>query len=315
VPIARRPPPDQVVAFCQQAGLSMHGHPMVWNFRKWSVPDWLPRDPVLAEPFWQQRIEELAARYGQVMDRWDVVNEAAAGYVYPRVWPMPEDYVCKSFQWAQAALPPHARLDINEVTACWFGAEQPYMDLIEQLLARKVKLGGIGLQFHLFEDHELEQLLHGTLIQPQRMLALLDRMARFNLPVHISEITLTAPGNHARGLAAQAQVARDLYRLWFSHPAVAGITWWNLPDGGAAPGEDRVFSGLLNEHLEPKPAYEALHGLIQNDWRTEIRASTDADGCLTFRGFHGTYTLRTGCGMQLALRLEPGRDTQMRIRL
>ena len=34
-----------------------------------------------------------------------------------------------------------------------------------------------------------------------------------------------------------ATAVRNLYRIWFSHKAVAGITWWNLVDGCSFPGE------------------------------------------------------------------------------
>lgn len=116
----------------------------------------------------------------------------------------------------------------------------------------------------------------------------------------MSEITLTAPGNDASGQAAQAEVARNFYRLWFSHPSVDSITWWNVPDGGAAPGEDRVFSGLLNRDLTPKPAYDVLKNLLHNEWRTESGGATDADGRHGFRGFAGTYRVTVSHGGEMS---------------
>jgi len=94
----------------------------------------------------------------------------------------------------------------------------------------------------------------------------------------------------------QATVAANFYRLWFSHPAVHAITWWNFPDGAAAPGEDFVDSGLLDPNLDPKPAYRALHDLIRQQWRTRLELTTDVAGTVRFRGFHGEYRARTDQG-------------------
>lgn len=321
VRIVRRPPPDRVVKFCDERGLRMHGHTLVWNMRKWSVPDWLPDDPDAAAPLWEKRIREIGERYGSRIRRWDVLNEAVAYYERrPVGLKMQPDYEVRSFEWAEKYLPVEARLDINETTGAWGGSKADYTALIERLLAAGRRVGGVGLQFHLFSDSDLGRVLAGEAFRPDELFATLDHYARFGLPLHISEITLTSPGNSLDGLAAQALVARNFYRLWFSHPLVEGVTWWNLPDGGAAPGEDQVFSGLLFEDMCPKPSYLELKKLIRHEWRTRTDGVTDADGCFRFRGFHGGYTIRTECnaadsGMQSAITLEPGKTAQQLIHL
>lgn len=322
VPIARRPPPDRVVNFCRERGLRMHGHTLVWNLRKWSVPDWLPDNPGEAAPFWEKRIREIGARYGESIQRWDVLNEAVSHYERSASGlEMQPDYEGKSFEWAEKHLPADARLDINETTGVWDGgAKTEFTALIERLLAAKRRVGAIGIQFHLFNDADLARVLSGETFRPEALLAALDHYGRFNLPIHISEITLTAPGNTPEGLAAQALVARNFYRLWFSHPATEGITWWNLPDGGAAQGENKVWSGLLFEDMSPKPSYLALQKLIRGEWRTRAEGVTDADGVFRFRGFHGSYllsteTARADSGIQSAVTLEPGKTASQLIRL
>ncbi|HEY9248075.1 MAG TPA: endo-1,4-beta-xylanase [Rariglobus sp.] len=323
VPIARRPPPDTVVKFCEERGLRMHGHTFVWNFRKWSVPDWLPENPDQAAPLWEKRIADIAARYGDRIKRWDVLNEPVAFYERtPRGLVMQDDYEGKAFDWAGKYLPADTRLDINEITPAWTEEKQEdYTRLIERLLATRRHVGGIGLQFHHFSDDELAKILAGETFTPGILLSALDHYhGRFRLPVHVSEITLTAPGNTPEGLDAQALAARNFYRLWFSHPAVDGITWWNLPDGGGAPGENKVYSGLLFDDMRPKPAYLALQDLIRREWRTQTEGVSDADGCFRFRGFHGSYLIRTesgnkDSGIQSAITLEPGKTASQLIRL
>lgn len=321
VPIARRPPPDRVVEFCQDKGLRMHGHTLVWNFRKWSTPDWLPTDPDQAAPLWEKRIQEIAERYGDAIPSWDVVNEIVCHYEKnPDGMAMQPNYGSSSFAWSEKYFPAGTRLDINEATGAWDMKDPEYSQLIEGILKEQCRMGAIGLQFHLFKDKDLLKMLAGDSFLPMDLLDALDHYSQFNLPLHVSEITLTAPENSEAGLAAQALVAKNLYRLWFSHAAVEGITWWNLPDGCAAPGEQHVYSGLLFEDLSPKPAYHALYDLIHNEWRTTEEGVTDADGYFCFRGFHGSYRIFTNSqwsdsGMQSTMTLEPGKRADQLIYL
>jgi len=308
-PFARRPPPDAVIAFCEKRGLKMHGHYLVWDFIKWSIPEWLPADPAASEPLWEKRVREIGMRYGHRIKRWDVVNEAVAGSRRPSGgFPMPGDYERKAFAWAEKYFPSDVRLDINETADAWEKDLEAYCALVRRLLDGGARIGGAGLQFHLFQDEDMRRVLAGKLYPPEMLFGALDRFEALERPLHISEITLTSPGNTEAGLAAQAAVARNYYRLWFSHPAVDGITWWNVPDGGAAPGEDAVFSGLLHEDMSPKPAYLALKDLLHREWRTEASGTTGDDGCFRFRGFHGKYLVQTETGQESAVILSPGKS-------
>ena len=114
-------------------------------------------------------------------------------------------------------------------------------------------------------------------------------MARTGRRIHISEVTIPQSEKGARGLAVQATAVRNLYRIWFSHKAVAGITWWNLVDGCSFPGEPQI-SGLFTYDLRKKPAYEVLESLINGEWCTK-GVSTAKDGKVAFRGFRGRYRL------------------------
>ena len=311
VPIARRPSPDGVVEFCQERGLRMHGHTLVWHMRKWAIPDWLPENPEAAAPYWEKRIKEIAERYGNHIKRWDVLNEAVVDYKGIGQ-PMQQDYELQSFKWAEKYLPEDSRFDINETTSAWDLSCSKYTQLIERLIRAKLPLGGIGIQFHLFSDEELSRMLSGEDKKPEELFRALDHYAKFGLPIHVSEITLPSALNDEESLKDQATAACNLYRLWFSHPSVEGITWWNFPDGAAAPGEE-LHSGLLFEDMTPKPAYYALQDLIHREWRTELKGVTDTDGCFRFRGFHGTYNITTDTGIQSAITLEPGKNSEQMI--
>ncbi|MDR1280622.1 MAG: endo-1,4-beta-xylanase [Opitutaceae bacterium] len=309
--VSRRPPPDAVIDFCERHGLRMHGHPLVWDFFKWSAPDWLSHDPADADDNarqWEAHVREIAARYSGRIHRWDGLNESLCsvdpeGRVAPRgradrgdSCAMPSNHERLAFEWAASAFPPGTRFDINEIPFVWFDGTDGvslsrYRTQIRRLLNEGAPIGGIGLQFHYFSVGSVRRILAGEQARPRELLHALDTLAPLGLPIHVSEITLPAPVNNANGQAAQAEAARNFYRLWFSHPAVDGITWWNVADGGAAPGEGHVASGLLNSDLTTKPAYHALRALIHEEWRSRNTGETDADGRHVFRGFHGHYRI------------------------
>jgi GH35 family endo-1,4-beta-xylanase len=313
LPIPRRPPPDMVVAFCEKHGLNMNGHCLVWDYRPYSIPMWL-KNTETCEHLLERRIRQIAERYGERIPRWDVLNEALSKRNIPGNWseicPMPKDYERLAFELAARFLPKSAHLMINETTpTSWFPQYRPsFLEQIARLLDDGAKIDGIGLQWHLFSNEEVRQVLAGEMLQPEEMLHALDAYRQLGLPVHISEITLPAVNHEPDGEEMQARMVRYFYRLWFSHPAVHAITWWNVPDGGAATSEIGIASGLLNSDLSPKPAYEALRQLITEEWRTNLTVVTDVNGEACFHGFHGSYRLRLN-GQQKTFELCPASST------
>ena len=96
--------------------------------------------------------------------------------------------------------------------------------------------------------------------------------------------------------------------MWFAHPAVEQIVYWNVVDGYAhlwdpdpekikasqgdmTIGENYYYGGLLRFDMSPKPAYHKIKELTQKVWHTEESAVTDPDGCMEFRGFFGKYDI------------------------
>lgn len=293
--IYRRPPADLVLEFCERHGIVPKGHPLCWHQM---VPAWAPLDKAGLARETERRIVEIAERYGRRIRIWDVCNEALEYPVYDVARRVPDRHVEFAFEVASRVFPETATLIYNDY-ACWrnSGEYTPMYMLCRHLRdLPRVRLGGIGLQYHQFfrsaEDMrpEAEGRLH-----PRRVLDLLDLYGRIGLPVNISEITITARPELGDGPAFQKAVLERLYRLWFSHPALNGIVYWNLVDDTAyvRPGgvwdENRYKGGLLNFDLTPKPAYTALQRLIQKEWRTETRIEVAPGADNRFRGFYGDY--------------------------
>jgi hypothetical protein len=143
----------------------------------------------------------------------------------------------------------------------------------------------------------------------ERTLGILERFARYGLPIHFTETTLLSGDlmpadiedlndwqvpewpSTPEGEERQADEMVRHYSTLLSHPSVVGTTYWGLLDGGwlGAPG------GLVRTDGTPKPSYRAMHDLIKGEWwlpATTYR--TDAEGRITVEGFLGGYEVRAG---------------------
>jgi GH35 family endo-1,4-beta-xylanase len=246
----------------------------------------------------KRRIEEIVDYYGDRLQSWDIVNESATdfgkGYHIPgskisksTYGLMPGDYTYNSFKIAQKVFPESVKLNIND-----WNLRQCYPDQVNDLRGRGCKIDIMGAQMHLFNPQDCLDIAEGKsqLQSPEEVRETMERIFQANLPIHLSEITITAPNNDERGQAIQAVITRNLYRLWFSIKPMMGITWWNVVDDCGAPGEPSV-SGLFSRNMESKPAFFALNDLINNEWKTKTCVKADKNGKISFRGFKGNYRL------------------------
>lgn len=285
----RRPATDPVVEFCESKGIYMKGHAIIYGIRSWGHPTWLPEDRIVMEKEFEEHIKTLAGRYKDRIQDWDVVNEC---YDQANRGLMPDDYTYKSFKWAEKYFPASVKFNTNECDMHW-GPTKRYTEIARNLIDRGARVDYAGVQMHIFNPAEATKIAEGTdngQLSPDRLWATLEELKNIERPIFISEVTISAPEDTPKGLEIQKILTRNMYRLWFSHPSVAGITWWNLVDGGAAPGEPSI-SGLFDKDMNKKPAYEALDQLINHDWRTNLTLKAPKDGKISWRGFKGDYKI------------------------
>jgi len=245
----------------------------------------------------QKRVIGLADHYGGRIQSWDVVNESAhdyhgevvtgdAYYNHSVYEVMPGDYIYNAFKTAAAHLPDKVKININD-----YANDLNYANQVKDLIAHGCKIDIMGSQMHLFKPQQCLDIAAGKDIEtPERIWHQMDTLALAGLPIHVSEITITAPGDDGHGRAIQATIARNLYRLWFSIKPIVGITWWNVVDDCGAPGEPTT-SGLFTRNMEPKPSYFALNDLINKEWKTKLQTKVGKNGVVKFRGFKGRYLL------------------------
>lgn len=287
--IFRRPPTDPIVDFCNKYHILAKGHAIIYGMRRYGHPVWMPEDRIQMEHYFEQHIRELAVRYKERIQMWDVVNEpidqANRGL-------MPDDYTYKCFKWAMEYFSPSVIFNLNDID---MHGEIPYIrryvEIVRNLIDRDVRIDNVGGQMHIFNPDEARRIAAGdSILTPEHLWSVIDCLRETDRPVHVSEVTICAPDSTQKGKMIQAVLVRNLYRLWFSEPGVTGITWWNIVDGGGAAGEPS-FSGLYDVDMNKKPAYKILDELINHEWKTELTVKSDQNGFVRFRGFKGKYKL------------------------
>ncbi len=286
--IYRRPPPDFCVEWGLKNNLTLKGHPLIWHDY---TPEWLP-DNNRAEltRIISERVAQIAKRYAKTIKIWEVVNGALERPVDAI---LPEDYVSWSFKEADRRFRPDNILMINEVADIsheFLKEDSHYYLLNMKLKLRGIRLDGIGFQFHISGDL-YKDFVSSEKLTPMQLMDIYTLYGKLEKPLYITEITIPTVGDESEGQSLQAYIVRNLYRLWFSIPQMAGITWWNLSDGTAVAGENKIGGGLLNEKLEPKLSYGALDQLINQEWKTQTVGKTSDTGIFSFRGFYGSYKI------------------------
>jgi endo-1,4-beta-xylanase len=282
-------------------GIALKGHPLVWHTVQ---PDWLlglPLDEV--EELQRARIRREVSEFAGLIDTWDAINEVVIMPVFDNgdnaITPLARargriPMIRMAFEEARAANP-HATLLLND-----FDLSSAYECLIEGVLEAGVQIDAIGLQTHMHQGYWGEDT----------MLAMVDRFARYGLPLHLTETSLVSGdlmpahivdlNDHQvpswpstpEGEARQADDVERHYRSLVGHPSVEAITYWGITDADAWLGAP---IGLVRADGTPKPAYEVLRSLVKEEWwlaPTTMR--TDERGQVQVRGFRGEYRVDVG---------------------
>ncbi len=258
----------------REKGYYIRGHCLVW-------PSWrhvpksvreLKDDPAaLRKTVREHIIEETTATKG-LIDEWDVVNEPFSNHDIMDV--CGKDVMVEWFRTARDVLP-DVRLYINDYAILAAGGatdtahQQHYEDTIDYLLEKGAPLGGIGLQSHF-----------RTPTPPATLIRILDRFARFKLPLQITEYDAGFGDEQL-----EAEYMRDFMTAVFSHPAVDGFVMWGFWAGR----HWRPACAMYRKDWSIKPNGEMYKKLVFDEWWTNADVETGKDGACTVRGFRGEY--------------------------
>ena len=292
----RRPPLDRIVAFGRKHGLRVKGQPLMAD--TW-WPDWTSRDADTLKRQWSAFVRVMGESYADKIDVWDVVNESLlCPSRHPDFPLLDEDcsFVDWCFEEIGRVFPErHGVFELNEAShANWGKPADTYFGLAKRLLDKGLPVQQIGFQFHMTIGERAIRHLKDENLPLAPVMETYRRFAALGLPLAITEITVPSrlpDFDIEEGEALQAEIARNLYRMWFSLPAIDTITYWNLMDGTHWSKEGDCRGCLLDVNMKEKPIYQALYQLIQRKWKTSLEAQTDAKGEFAFRGFCGEYDL------------------------
>lgn len=141
-------------------------------------------------------------------------------------------------------------------------------------------------------------------IAPQALEKRLDMVAASGLgiPVYIASL-----GVEVERESTQESMLRDLLHLFYSHKAVAGVSF-SLPWESAATNRKNA---LYQADMTPRKAGKMVENLLTSEWVTRGQGTTDANGQFLLRAFHGTYRVTAmvqGRRLTATGEVGPGKD-------
>jgi hypothetical protein len=269
-------------------GYAFRGHPVIYPREDLTPSDIkkLAGDPAAVKKAVLDHVREvvpIAARYGACC--LDVVNEPRDGTYLPSI--AGDDIFTEAYRTAHEVAP-DVKLFVNDYGIIVGGGRNEnnlsfYHHWIEDMLAKGVPLGGIGIQGHFGAD----------LTDPTRVVEVLDDFSRYRLPIEITEFDVDTTDEEA-----QADYTRDMLTVAFSEPAVDAFViwgWWQgdhwKPDGA-----------MLRKDWSEKPNYRVWQKLIHHDWWTDESGTAGADGAFATRAYYGDYKLTVSGGGRSVVR-------------
>lgn len=263
----------------------------------------------------EKRYTEISQRYKDIIPTIEVTNEMGWQKGKTAFYDEP-DYIEWCFKLAEKYFSAN-QLVINEMhLLSWEDnarVTDKYYSYIEAAMLKGARIDAIGMQFHMFYRFENEYESTRAFYDPKNLYKYMDLYSKFNKPLQVTEVTIPAYSNNEEDEQIQAEIIEKLYSVWFSHPNMEQIIYWNLVDGYAhfwdpdpakirasqgnmQLGENFYYGGLLRFDLSPKPSYYRIKDLIENKWHTEKTLVSSGDGQADFRGFYGEYDVTVAVG-------------------
>ncbi len=275
-----------------ESGMRVKGHPLVWTIPK-GIPQWMRQyNHHERIKIWERHVKDLIRQGGDRVHNWDVVNEMlwepTMKNIYERDWPHIDpiddiaDYVAMALRWTREENPNPIRIIndyglIKEFNDLFSVKDQRkrYVKLVEALRQRDELPHAIGVQSHV-----------GRWYEPDEVVQAYDELALAGLPIHVTEYwaRLQDAPFETEGIPEEElnemlrQYLCDFYTVAFGHPAVEHITYWGNP--------------FVDREGNTTHMYEALYGLIQHEWTTNLTVQSNADGLVSLNAFYGDYLIK-----------------------
>jgi endo-1,4-beta-xylanase len=274
------------VRFAQASGAQMRGHTLVWHWKsdtRNAAPDWFfagdrsdPGYRALVRRRLEKYITDVVSHFRGRVYAWDVVNEGASdnsGEIHRTDTPWHQtlgpEYIDIAFRAARAA-DPDAALFFND-----YNTEQPgklarVMAIVDDLRGRGVPIDGVGHQFHLRYNTQLDGVAAALRATGER--GLISHVTELDVSLYddpdscFSDKTTCLPDLGAATptalLTQQARLYRALFEEFARHPNLKSVTTWGHSDaftwlnGFPAARTNRPL--LFDTEGKPKQAFWAV---------------------------------------------------------
>ncbi len=214
----------------------------------------------------EKHVKEVCeAFYGELCD-WDVVNEIKDVRHFANVFGA--DPWKSQFEWARKYAGPDVDLYYNDYAQFNGGWE----DTLQELINTGAQFDGIGFQSHY----------DGIIHNPTALIEKYASMENYG----DKKLKVTEYSCSIADTTLQANFTRDVLITAFAEDDMEGFLYWGFWDGA----NFTAFSPFFDKDWNLKPAGQQYIDLVYNKWWTrDAKATTDASGKATVRGFYGDY--------------------------
>lgn len=263
---------DQLANFARAHGLRMRGHTMIWHQQ---VPAWVFQDTsgnplqpgnsahrALLLSRMQNHIHTVISRYADIVDSWDVVNEAIDETQpnglrnSPWLQIIGPDFIDYAFQYA-SEVANGAALFINDYNTYQPAKRAALQTVVQGLLDRHIPINGVGHQMHVNISYPAISDVQQTL-QLFAGLGLMNEITEMDMSVYTDSTTTTEPDPQT--LITQGYRYRDFFNLFRQQKDIINtVTVWGLSDDVSwlktfpITRDDKPL--FFDETLQAKPAY------------------------------------------------------------
>lgn len=262
---------DTIADFCRRSQMKARGHAPLWHA---GLPSWID-GTIKRNDLWraiEAYFSRVVDRYGDIIDSWDVVNEALEqngtrpGALREGLLPhiLGDDYIALAFVLAKQ-LAPAIPLVYNDFGPEYsFAKTRSVLRLLETLKQKDIPVAGFGLQGHLSTTMKIDQLSLKTLAR---------ELHAMNIDLLITELDVRNRSTFLDEAAvnnACADKLREFLEPIFSIAPPQSIVTWGLLDGYSWLSSKvyKVNGGLpqrplpLDENGKRKPMWSVLRQFL-----------------------------------------------------
>jgi len=270
---------DRIWELCNDHNIPMRGHCIFWAKDKFIMP-WLNKlnnDQLRAAL--KHRAIDVTKHFKGRIEEFDLNNEMINGDFFRRRLGYG---IVNEMAYMAKVGNPDITLYVNDYGVLVEGGYNTasYITQIENLLANGVPIDGIGCQGHFVTSGKAGSGRAAT--TPEHVQRTLDKLARFNLPIKITECLFAADDEQGK-----AEALRMFFPICFAHPNVEAIVMWGFWEEG----HWQPHTAMWKKDWTPTLQALAYRDLVFKKWWTQVSGKADDDGIFKTDAFYGDYII------------------------